>query len=53
MMKNGCHKYFQTSIESELDVSAIEECIIIIGRSMCLLMCRHHFSWNRSHNQWE
>ena len=31
------------SMASELDISAIEEyvIIIIIGLSMCLLMCRH------------
>ena len=41
-MMKGCQKYFQTSIASELDISAIEEyVIIIIGISMCLLMCRH------------
>ena len=43
------------SIENELDISATEKyvIIIIIGLSMCLLMCRHHFSWNHGRNQWE
>ena len=42
------------SIASELDISLIEEYANIIkGLIMCLLMCIHQFSWNRSRNQWE